>query len=318
MDISVVVPVYNSEHSLRLLAERLEPVLRAHAGQFELILVNDGSRDRSWEVVQELAAAHRWITGINLTRNFGQHSALLCGIRAAQFQVLVTIDDDLQHPPEELPTLLAKLEEGADVVYGTPETQQHGLWRDVASTLTKLSLRAAMGVPTATDVSAFRVFRTTLRDGFSGYHSPFVFIDVLLAWTTTRFASVRVRHEPRPFGESNYTFRKLVVHAVNMATGFSVWPLQLATLIGLGTISFGLVWMVFTLIRVAFFGVPVPGVPLLSILIIVFAGAQLFALGIIGEYLARMHFRTMDRPPFVIREHIGGERPAGMEGGRDG
>ncbi len=303
MDISVVVPVYNSEQSLRPLVERLKPVLDAAAGRYELILVNDGSRDRSWEVVRELAASHPWITGIDLMRNFGQHSALLCGIRVARFPILVTMDDDLQHPPEELLKLLAALDDpNVDVVYGSPEKQQHGLWRDLASTITKMSLRAAMGVPTATDVSAFRAFRTRLREGFTNYQSPNVFVDVLLAWTTTRFTSVTVRHEPRAHGTSNYTFRKLVIHAVNMATGFSTWPLKLATMVGSVTIAFGLLWMTYTLIYVALFGAPVAGVPLLSVLIIVFAGAQLFALGIMGEYLSRMHFRTMDRPMYVVRE----------------
>ena len=308
MDISVVVPVYNSEESLRPLVERLGSVLAGLADTFELILVNDGSRDGSWDVVQELAAAHPWVRGVNLMRNFGQHGALLCGIRMARYPILVTMDDDLQHPPEELPRLLAKLDEGFDVVYGTPEKQQHGMWRDLASTITKMSLRAAMGVTTATDVSSLRVMRTCLRDGFESYQSPNVFIDVLLAWTTTRFGSVTVRHEPRPFGPSNYTFKKLLIHALNMMTGFSTWPLQAATLVGVATMSFGALMILATLIRVAVDGIPVPGVPLLSCLIIIFSGAQLFALGIIGEYLARMHFRTMDRPPFVVRDRT--DQPA--------
>src|SRR5262245_20682780 len=130
--ISVIVPVYNSEKSLPLLAERLQPVLAPYAPRMELLMVNDGSRDGSWQVVQDLAARHRWIRGINLMRNYGQHNALLCGIRSARYEVIVTMDDDLQNPPEEIPKLLNKLAEGYDVVYGTPNVEQHGLWRDLA------------------------------------------------------------------------------------------------------------------------------------------------------------------------------------------
>src|SRR5579863_6116997 len=131
-DISVVVPVYNSSTILPKLVKELETVLSTCAGRFELILVNDSSPDQSWAVVNEMSRQYPWVHGINLMRNFGQHNALLCGIRAARFELLVTLDDDLQNPPDEIPRLLEKLDEGFDVVYGIPEHQQHGLWRDLA------------------------------------------------------------------------------------------------------------------------------------------------------------------------------------------
>ena len=133
MELSVVVPVYNSEQSLPELVERLQPVLGSAAEHFELILVNDASGDRSWEVVASLAAGHPWIRGVNLTRNYGQHNALLCGIRKARYETIVTMDDDLQNPPEEIPKLLEELDRGNDVVYGVPESERHGLFRDLAS-----------------------------------------------------------------------------------------------------------------------------------------------------------------------------------------
>jgi glycosyltransferase involved in cell wall biosynthesis len=136
------------------------------------------------------------------------------------------LDDDLQNPPEEIPRLLAKLNEGNDVVYGTPQQEQHGLWRDLASRITKIALQKSMGVDTARNVSAFRVFRTQVREAFFDYRSSFVSIDVLLTWGTTRFAAVKVQHAERTVGQSNYTFGKLVTHALNMMTGFSTWPLQ--------------------------------------------------------------------------------------------
>jgi len=302
--ISVVVPVYNSENILPELITRLRDVLREEAALFEIILVNDGSQDESWRVICELARQYSWIRGIDLMRNYGQHNALLAGIREAQYPVIITMDDDLQNPPEEIPLLLAKLHEGYDVVYGTPAREQHGLWRDLASRVTKLALQSAMGAETARKVSAFRVFRTQVREAFANYQGPFVSIDVLLTWGTTRFAAVSVRHDPRRIGKSNYTFRKLVTHALNMMTGFSVLPLQLASLMGFGFALFGLLILVYVLGRYLIQGGSVPGFPFLASTIAIFSGVQLLALGIIGEYLARMHFRMMERPTYVIRQQV--------------
>src|SRR5512132_1505328 len=156
--LSVVIPVYNSAPMLPELVRRLEAVLGARGETFEVILVDDGSRDASWQAITEAAAGHPTVRGFRLMRNYGQHNALLCGVRAAAATVIVTMDDDLQHPPEEVPRLLDKLAEGFDVVYGTPLQERHGLYRDAASRLTKLALETAMGVPAARDVSAFRAF----------------------------------------------------------------------------------------------------------------------------------------------------------------
>ena len=303
---SVVVPVYNSEGSLRELSTRLGDTLTKACSAFEVVLVNDGSKDSSWRVIEDLAQEFTWITGIDLMRNYGQHNALLSGIRAAKYDVIVTIDDDLQHPPEELPKLFAKLAEGYDVVYGTPEQERHGLFRDLASQITKLALQSAMGAPIARQVSAFRIFRTPVREAFAGYDSPNVSIDVLLTWGTTRFAAVPVRHEPRRQGASNYTFWKLLTHALNMMTGFSVVPLQFASFIGFGFALFGVGVLVYVLGRYILQGGSIPGFPFLASIIAIFSGAQLLALGIVGEYLARMHFRVMRRPPYAVRRTTSG------------
>lgn len=304
--LTVLVPVYNSEGSLRLLVERLEPVLKRLAGEFELVFVNDGSRDGSWGVVQELARAKPWVRGFTMMRNYGQHNALLCGIRAARGELIVTMDDDLQHPPEELERLLLALDADTDVVYGTPARERHGLLRDLASRVTKLALEKSMGAETAGKVSAFRVFRTELRRAFENYQSQFVSIDVLLTWGTTRFKAVEVRHDPRTIGVSNYTFKKLLTHAMNMMTGFSTLPLQLASWIGFALTAVGIALVLFLVVRYFVADTSVQGFTFLASLITVFGGAQLFALGIIGEYLARMHFRMMDRPTYTVRAEVGG------------
>ena len=300
-DVSVVVPVYNSSAILPKLVKELGPVLGNCADRYELILVNDSSPDQSWAVVSEMARQYAWVRGINLMRNVGQHNALLCGIRAAKFDVLVTLDDDLQNPPSEIPRLLEKLDEGFDVVYGIPEHQQHGLWRNLASRVTKSVLQNAMGAEIAKNISAFRVFRTKVRESFQHYRGPFVSIDVLLTWGTTRFGALQVRHSPRLEGTSGYRLRTLIAHTLNMMTGFSVLPLQIASVIGFLFTIFGLLTLAFVIVRYFLEGNPVPGFPFLASIIAMFSGAQLFALGIIGEYLARMHFRAMEKPAYTVR-----------------
>jgi undecaprenyl-phosphate 4-deoxy-4-formamido-L-arabinose transferase len=306
--ISVIVPVYNSEKTLSELVERLEPVLKDCQKPYELILVNDGSRDRSWAAIASLSKSYPWVRGVNLMRNYGQHNALLCGLRLACYAISVTMDDDLQHPPEEIPRLLDRLAEGEDVVYGTPIKQSHTLWRNLASYFTRLALQGTMGVENARKVSAFRAMRTQIRRAFEQYQSPFVILDVLLSWGTTRFTTIPTRHDARQRGVSNYTFSKLIVHGINMLTGFTVLPLQLASLMGFAFALFGLLVLFYVIGRYVIQGGSVPGFPFLASIIAIFSGVQLFALGIIGEYLARMHFRIMEKPTYVIREETEAEQ----------
>jgi len=302
--LSVVIPVYRSEAILPDLVSRLESVLTTIADSFELILVNDCSPDRSWDVICELVRRYPWVRAINLMRNYGQHNALLCGIRAVRYDVVITMDDDLQHPPEEIPKLLAKLAEGYDVAYGTPEHEQHGLGRDFASWISKIALQNVMGAEIARKISAFRAFRAEVAKAFTHYAGAFVSIDVLLTWGTNRFCLIPVRHEPRKKGVSGYTFRKLVTHAMNMMTGFTTLPLQFASMVGFVFTLFGIAVLAYVVGRFLLRGGSVPGFPFLASIIALFSGAQLFALGIIGEYLARMHFRMMDRPSYVVRESL--------------
>jgi undecaprenyl-phosphate 4-deoxy-4-formamido-L-arabinose transferase len=234
-------------------------------------------------------------------RNFGQHNALLCGVRAASMEIVVTMDDDLQHPPEEIHHLMQALVNGADVVYGAPKVPQHGIWRNAASLVTKVALANLMGAESASNVSAFRAFRCEMRDAFSNYQGSYVSLDVLLTWATKQFAVVRVAHEPRKFGVSNYSAKMLVRHALNMIVGFSTLPLRLASMVGFAFTLFGVVVLGYVLLRYFVEGGSIPGFPFLASIVSIFAGAQLFALGIIGEYLARMHTRMEGRPAYVVR-----------------
>jgi len=212
------------------------------------------------------------------------------------------MDDDLQHPVREIAPMLAALKPEYDVVYGAPQQERHGFLRDLASRMTKIALASAMGAETARNVSAFRVFRARLRDGFQEYRSPSVSIDVLLTWTTTRFTVIKVRHAQRTKGVSGYISGKLIRHAFNLMTGFSTLPLQIASVVGFVFVLFGFTVLVYVLANYMIRGAAVPGFTFLASVIAIFSGAQLFALGIFGEYLARMHFRSMDRPTYLVRE----------------
>jgi undecaprenyl-phosphate 4-deoxy-4-formamido-L-arabinose transferase len=282
--VSVVVPVYQGRDGLQELVTRIIASLRP-------------------EEITRLARSNPEVRGIDLSRNFGQHNALLCGIRAARFPVTVTIDDDLQHPPEEIPRVVGfLLDSHSDVVYGTAEEQKHGPFRNISSLLLKRIIRIAMKVDSMDEVSAFRAFRTDLRSAFSEYSSPFVSVDVLLSWATQDFASIAVPHAARARGTSNYTFRSLFMHSIDLITGFSLIPLRVATISGFLFSFFGVLVIVYVLGRYIIEGGSIPGFPFLASTIAIFSGVQLFALGIMGEYLGRMHIRLMGRPAFSIRE----------------
>jgi glycosyltransferase involved in cell wall biosynthesis len=302
--ISVVVPVYRAEQTLIDLYNQLSATMSEITSIFEIIFVEDGGRDSSWLIIARLARTDHRVHGIRMSRNYGQHNALLCGIRAAKHDIIITMDDDLQHPVSEIAPMLAALTPEYDVVYGAPQEEQHGFLRDLASRATKIALASAMGAETARNVSAFRVFRTRLRDGFQEYRSPSVSIDVLLTWTTTRFTAIKVRHAERAKGVSGYTPGKLIRHAFNLMTGFSTLPLQIASVVGFVFMGFGFSVLAYVLANYAIRGAAVPGFTFLASLIAIFSGAQLFAMGIFGEYLARMHFRTMDRPSYLIGETV--------------
>ncbi len=300
-NISVIVPVFNSVDSLKELNERLLNVLNDLHVIYEIIYVDDGSQDDSHGKLKELSHSDKRITLITFSKNYGQHNALLCGIRSANYDTVITIDDDLQNPPEEIPKLLQKLSDGFDVVYGYPKKEKHSLFRNLASIFTKIALKTAMGIDNAKHVSSFRAFNTILRNSFDQYKGSFVSVDVLLSWGTNSFTAIPVDHDKRRIGKSNYTFRKLVQHALNMLTGFSILPLQIASIMGFLLSLFGLGVLIFVLIRFVLQGSPVPGFPFLASIITIFSGAQLLAIGIIGEYLARQHFRMLDKPQYFIK-----------------
>ena len=302
MNCSIVIPVYRGEATITPLVERLAVELPKVAESFEVILINDCSPDSSWKIIRELAGRFSWLVGINLMRNYGQHSATLCGVRAARYEITITMDDDLQHSPEDIHHLLDKLDEGYDVVYGVPRQLPQGFWRNQVTKYTKIILANTMGVSSIRSMSAFRAFRTALRDAFAEFRSPNTILDVLLSWGTSRITDVVV--DIRPASGSNYNFVSLVRATMLVLTGYSTGPLRLASLVGVGMTLFGLAIFLYVLITYFAEG-SLPGFPFLASIIALFSGAQLFTLGIIGEYLAHMFDRSMGRPSYVIQETIG-------------
>lgn len=303
---SIVIPAYKSQATLNELIERLDKVLPQSFDQYEVIIVNDGSPDLTWSTIEELASKNEWVRGINLMRNYGQHNATLCGIMQAKYEIIITMDDDLQHPPEEIPHLIEKLNEGFDVVYGIPNNKVHSWWRTWFSNWLKKLLSFVMGVKSMRGIGSFRAIRSNIRKAFKNFNKPEVIVDILLSWGTTKFGYAYVEENPRTNGESNYSFRKLIRLAFTVLTGFSTAPLRFTSFIGFSFMIFGILAFIYVL--VVYFTVgSILGFSFLASLISLFSGALLFALGIFGEYIARIFERTSERPCFTIGQTTDGE-----------
>jgi len=298
--LSVVVPVYRSEQTLKELVGRISSALQKH--DFEIILVDDASGDGSWEEISSLAKEKPNVFGMRLGRNSGQHAALLAGVRTAKFETIVTLDDDLQNPPEAIEKLISGLKPGVDVIYGVSNEIKQNFYRRLGSNLVRKFFSLALGFNSAVTMSSFRAFRTDLREGFSTQLGPNISLDALLTWSTTRFAVAEVRHDLRKMGKSHYTFRRLVRFMIDMTTGYSALPLRLASALGFLTIAFGAVLLAYVIGRPILTGERVQGFPMLASTIIIFSGVQIFLLGILGEYIGRMHFRVMNKPTYMIAE----------------
>lgn len=306
--VSIIVPVYNGESTLLDLTNRIEATLRSYVNLFEVIFVNDGSSDNSWDIILELANQKNYVRGYNLMTNFGQHNALLAGINEAQYDIILTMDDDLQHPPEEIPRLLKTLCNGYDIVYGRPKYRNHNFWRNISSKILKTVLKVVLGAEMGGHSSAFRAFRSVLTRGFKNFNDAQLSIDVLLSWSAARVTHIQVEHNPRQVGNSGYTFRKLASLAFNMLTGYSILPLRIASGLGFITAFFGVGLFFYVVVRRLLQANYVPGFTFIAAETALFAGLQLFTIGIIGEYIARLHFRTMGKPPYVIRDVVGGRQ----------
>jgi undecaprenyl-phosphate 4-deoxy-4-formamido-L-arabinose transferase len=295
--------------------DRILASLHNIASEFEVIFVNDGSSDSSLGVLKSLYDKYDCVSVINLTRNYGQHNAVLCGLRHARFAITITIDDDLQNPPEEIEKLIKTLEQGYDVVYGIPSRQQHGFFRRIASIVVKWALKTTMNIDFARYVQPFRAFKTELRKAFAAHTSPHVSIDVLLSWGTSRFGYCVVHHDVRATGRSAYGFIKLLNHAFNMIAGYSIAPLRVAIFFGFAFAAFGFLLLCVVLLSLFIQGDIPRGFPFLASVVLMFSGVQLLFLGIAGEYIGRMYCRIMDQPPYIEQENWSAKRWSAIDNG---
>ncbi len=305
MDLSIIVPVHGSAKMLPRLMERLTLALAATQLTYEVIFVEDGSKDHSWEVLQQLQARDpERVHAIQLMRNYGQHNAIMCGFRHARGRIFVTMDDDLQHPPEEIVKLLHHLEtQQLDLVYGAYRRKQHAGWRSVGSCLVTALFRFIF--KTSVCITSFRALRRELAQSILSYDLNFTFIDGLLGWNTQRVGQVEVEHHERLQGSSGYSLRKLIMLALNLFTNFSLFPLQLASICGFTASVLGFVLATYCLVQYLLLNYIMPGYTSTMIVILCLGGLHLLGLGIIGEYLGRMHLNMNRKPQYVIRQ-LGG------------
>jgi len=299
--LSIVVPVYNSAGSLPELLERLARAIDPITQDYEIVLVDDGSRDESWAVLQSLRERYGdHMVAIQLMRNYGQHNALMCGLGVARGEYVVTMDDDLQNPPEEIPRLLAHIKDRSlDLVYGCPSDRSHATWRNLGSRVVWHFYRTVFRNPVTP--TPFRIMRLQLARSVMFYDLNFTYLDGLLAWCTGRIGGVEVEHHPRARGDSGYSLAKLLGLALNLYTNFSLIPLQIVTGLGVVTAASGFMLGMFYLFQFLASSIAVPGFASTIIAILILGGAQLLALGVIGEYLGRLHLNVNRKPQYVVR-----------------
>ncbi|MGE0760563.1 MAG: glycosyltransferase family 2 protein [Pirellulaceae bacterium] len=299
--VSLVIPVYRGEASIGPLVLRLREVL---GGRYELefVLVNDGSPDGSARVCRELAREFSEVRFINLSRNFGEHNAVMCGLHFATGDCAVIMDDDFQNPPDEVTKLVEELQRGYDVVFSYYEQKHHGWFRNWGSWFHNCVATVMLGKPYDLYLSSFKAINRFAIDQVIQYRGPYPYIDGLLLRVTASYARVLVRHDPRREGRSGYTIRKLLSLWLNMFTNFSVLPLRLASMAGLVLSVLGLL----SAVGFAWEKIRDPSLPAgwasLIVSLFVISGVQLFALGMIGEYLGRLFLKDSGRPQFVVRD----------------
>ena len=316
MKVSVVVPVYNEEGNLPELLQRLTAVMDGLGRPYELVFVDDGSRDRSLEILE---AAGRERPGrmrvLELARNFGQHQAILAAFENVTGDVIVTLDADLQNPPEEIPKLLAKFDEGYDVVGGVRQNRQDSFLRKAASRLVNRATTLITRMRLTDFGCMLRAYSREVVEEINRCDEASTFIPALGQSFARRPTEVPVAHAARRHGESNYSLYRLIRLNFDLMTGFSLVPLQvfglMGTAVAVGGVGFGL----FLFVRRLIVGAEVEGVFTLFAILFTLLGIAMAGLGLVGEYVGRIYLQVRGRPRFRVRRVFGGEasRPAALD-----
>jgi glycosyltransferase involved in cell wall biosynthesis len=306
--LSLVIPVYGSERVLPELVSRLQETLDkiGHLQKsYEVIFVCDCSPDHSWHTIQTLAAQYPWVRGISLRMNAGQHNALMAGFAEARGAIVMTMDDDLQHSPSDIPSLLDELARGRDVVYARFKKRKHAVWKLLGSRLNDKVAGYLMQKPSDLYLSPFRAMKAGICKDILRYQGPYVYVDGLILSVTRNIGTVDVDHHDRYAGDSGYSFRKSVSLWLKMATSFSIVPLRLTSFAGLMIAGLGFLLAVLLVIQKFTLDKMPIGWSSLIVTILIIGGVQLVALGMLGEYLGRVLLTINSRPQYVIGETIG-------------
>lgn len=303
--LSVVIPVFNEEGNIPALCSRLSKTLDGLGKDYEVIFVDDGSRDKSFSLLEGLARGNKRLKLVQLSRNFGQHSAIYAGFAKAEGEVVVTLDADLQNPPEEIPKLLKKLEEGYEAVGGVRKNREDSLLRKLPSFLVNRIATKVVGVQVRDYGCMLRAYRRSLVQDMLQYQDVSSFIPALANSLAQGVAEVEVEHSARQQGTSKYNIFKLLTINFDLITGFSLLPIQMLSLLGLVTALLGGGFGIFLLIRRIFVGPESEGVFTLFAVLFVFIGLLFLALGLIGEYIGRIYLEVRKRPRFTVKKEIG-------------
>lgn len=304
LDVSIVVPVYGGSAALPELCSRLDAAMRTAGLDYEVILVDDRGQTEAWSVISTVAARHPQVRGLRLGRNFGQHAATICGISYARGKWIVTMDDDLEHPPESVPALLAAGNDDYPLIYGVFEKRTHATYRNLSSELMRRMLKRAFP-DLNEDYCSFRAIHAPLAkqlDRF-GFNRPY--IDGMLSWLTSSTRSVNVPHEQRQHGESTYTMRKLLSHAANIFVTFSYLPLRIATFGGAMLAAISFLYLLYVIYGRLSGSIANPGYASLMSVVLFACGIQLLILGVVGEYVGRLMGATFRRPVYVVDSEVG-------------
>lgn len=314
-DLSVVVPVYRSEDCLAALYDAVGCELRSAGISFELILVNDCSPDGSWGVIGSLCRTDPRVVGVDLRRNFGQDNAILAGLRLARGRHVAVMDDDLQHHPKYLPALLAKLEEGADVVYACFKTKRQKLWKNAGSWLNGKIAEWVLGKPKGVYLSPYKVIRGEVAEAVCDYPGPTPYIDGLLFQTTSRITQIPAEHYPRFEGRGNFTFLRSAGISARLAFSFSAKPLRLVSWCGFLLAGLGMLLTVFVVgYRLLFpekFPPEAVGWASLMVATLLTGGLQMIFFGVLGEYAGRTYLLVSGKPQASVREVLRGDGAGG-------
>jgi undecaprenyl-phosphate 4-deoxy-4-formamido-L-arabinose transferase len=313
--ISVVIPVYNEEENLEELGERLSRVLLSMSRPFEIILVDDGSSDHSWDILRRLHLSQpEHFRAIQFHRNFGQHQAVFAGLSAARGQIMVTLDADLQNPPEDIPKLVAKIEEGYDAVGGWRENRRDSWLRKLPSALVNRVMSWVTGVKLRDYGCMLRAYRREVVDSINQCNESSSFIPALANIYARRVAEIPVGHAERERGQSKYNLFKLIRLNFDLMTGFSNFPIHVVGAMGVTIAVLGLAFGLFLFIRRLLIGPEVEGVFTLFAILFVFVGLNTLGLALIGEYVGRIYKEVRGRPRYVIRQTLGDESGEGGQG----